>query len=77
MLLHADSEDLSDWADAQADLCWVHKSFSWFCHVATIILERDSPVKSTSPPSSKASGLVISAILNLRSFFNTLLISFV
>ena len=26
----------SDWADAQADLnlCWVHKSFCWFCHAA-------------------------------------------
>ena len=35
--LHADREDSwSDWADAQADLnlCWVHRSFCWFCHTA-------------------------------------------
>ena len=33
--LHADSEDWSDWADAQAHLSlrWAH-SFCWFCHVA-------------------------------------------
>ena len=32
--LHADSEDWSDWADAQADLSlrWVHISFCWFRH---------------------------------------------
>ena len=32
--LHADSEDWSDWADAQADLslCWAHMTFCWFCH---------------------------------------------
>ena len=36
VFLHAESEDWSDWADAQADLslCWAHKSFCWFCHVA-------------------------------------------
>ena len=33
-LLQADSEDRSDWANAQAylSLCWAHKSFCWFCH---------------------------------------------
>ena len=32
--LHADSEDGSDWADAQADLSlhWVHMPFCRFCH---------------------------------------------
>ena len=32
--LHADSEDWSDWANAQADmsLCWAHMQFCWFCH---------------------------------------------
>ena len=36
MFLHADSEDLSDWADAQADLSlrWTQRSFCWFCHEA-------------------------------------------
>ena len=31
-----DSEDWSEWADAQADLslCWAHKSFCWFCDEA-------------------------------------------
>ena len=34
--LHADSEDLSDWADAQAELRrrWAHMPFCWFCHEA-------------------------------------------
>ena len=34
--LHADSEDWSDWADAQADLSlhWVHMPFCWICHEA-------------------------------------------
>ena len=33
--LHVDSEDWSDWMDAQADLslCWAHRTFCWFCHV--------------------------------------------
>ena len=37
--LHADSEDWSDWADAQADLSlrWAHMPFCWFCHVAAQI----------------------------------------
>ena len=32
--LHADSEDWSDWADAQADLSlrWAHMPLCWFCH---------------------------------------------
>ena len=32
--LHTDSEDWSDWADAQADLslCWANMPFCWFCH---------------------------------------------
>ena len=31
-----DSEDSSDWADAQADLSlgWAHMSVCWFCHEA-------------------------------------------
>ena len=31
--LHADSEDWSDWAEAQADLSlrWAHMPFCWFC----------------------------------------------
>ena len=34
--LHADSEDWSDWADAQADMSrrWAHMPLSWFCHEA-------------------------------------------
>ena len=34
--LHADSEDWSDRADAQADLSlrWAHMPFCWFCHEA-------------------------------------------
>ena len=34
--LHVDSEDWSDWADAQADLSlhWAHMPFCWFCHEA-------------------------------------------
>ena len=38
-LLHADSEDWSDWADAQADLRlrWAHMLFYWFCHEASQI----------------------------------------
>ena len=34
--LQADSEDRSDWADAQADLSlrWAHMPFCWFCHEA-------------------------------------------
>ena len=37
--LHAESEDWSDWADAQADLSlrWAHMPFCWFCHVAAQI----------------------------------------
>ena len=32
--LHADSEDWSDWANAQADLSlrWSYMPFCWFCH---------------------------------------------
>ena len=35
-LYHADSEDCSDWVDAQADLSlrWMHMPFCWFCHEA-------------------------------------------
>ena len=38
--LHADNEDWSDWADAQADLSlrWAHMPFCWFCHVSAIYL---------------------------------------
>ena len=35
---YADSEDLSDRADAQADLRWAHRSFCWFCHAAAHFL---------------------------------------
>ena len=37
--LHADSEDWSDWADAQADLSRrrAHMPFCWFCHEAAQI----------------------------------------
>ena len=36
MFLHADSEDSSVWADAQADLClrWAQWPFCWVCHAA-------------------------------------------
>ena len=40
MFLHADSEDCSDWAEAQADLSlrWAHRSFCWlFCAAAQIL----------------------------------------
>ena len=38
-ILHADSEDWSDWANARADLslCWAHMPFCWFCHEAAHI----------------------------------------
>ena len=38
--LHADSEDWSDWVDAQADLShhWAHMPFCWFCHEVAQIL---------------------------------------
>ena len=38
--LRADSEDWSDWADAQADLSlrWAHMPLSWFCHEAAQML---------------------------------------
>ena len=34
--LHADSEDWSDWADAQTDLSfhWAHRPYCWFCCAA-------------------------------------------
>ena len=37
--LHTDSEDWSDWADAQADLSlrWAHMPFGWFCNEAVHI----------------------------------------
>ena len=36
MILQADSEDGSDWADAQADLSlrWAHMPLCWFCREA-------------------------------------------
>ena len=36
MFLHTDSEDWSDWADVQADLClrWAQRSFCWFGRTA-------------------------------------------
>ena len=40
IFLHADSEDWSDWADAQADLSlrWAHMPFCWFCPEAAQML---------------------------------------
>ena len=40
MFLYADSEDWSDWADAQAvlSLCWAHSHFVGFCHVMAHII---------------------------------------
>ena len=32
--LHADSEDWSDWAEADLSLRWAHMSFCWFCYAA-------------------------------------------
>ena len=42
MFLHADSEDWSDWADAQADMSfrWVHRLFCCFCHPAAYLASR-------------------------------------
>ena len=63
--LHADSEDWSDWANAQADLSlhWVHKPFCWFCHEVAQLWNFDDAVPSTGhinksnkrnrPPSGK------------------------
>ena len=41
MYFQADTEDWSDWVDAQADLshCRVHRSFCWFCHAAAELYE--------------------------------------
>ena len=43
---HADSEDWSDWADTQADLClrWMHRSFSWFCHAAVHVIQDNTTI---------------------------------
>ena len=40
--LHVDSEDWSDWVDAQANLSlrWMHWSFCWFCHAVPQIIKR-------------------------------------
>ena len=37
--LHADSEDWSDWADAQVDLSlrWAHMPCCWFCHEMALL----------------------------------------
>ena len=32
--LQVESEDWSDWVDADLSLCWAHWSFCWFCHAA-------------------------------------------
>ena len=42
--LHVDSQDWSDWANAQAalSLCWAHKPFYWFCHEAAQIVDEKS-----------------------------------
>ena len=36
MFLHADSEDSDQtgWMPRLMNLCWVHRSFCWFCHAA-------------------------------------------
>ena len=43
MFLHGDSEDWSDWGDAQAELSlrWAQRSFCWFCHEAAQIYFTD------------------------------------
>ena len=47
-----DSEDWSDWADAQADpsLCWVHMPFCWFCLAAAHLLKGKSACLTTCLP---------------------------
>ena len=47
--LHADSEDWSDWADAQADLSlrWAHMPFCWFCQTTQCSLFEVCPVYSS------------------------------
>ena len=49
--LHADSEDCSDWADAQGDLSlrWVHMPFCWFCHEMAHIAMMDSLGQQVCP----------------------------
>ena len=39
MILHVDSEDSDQTADAQAglSLCWTHMSFCWFCRAGVHI----------------------------------------
>ena len=48
--LHADSEDWSDWADAQAhlSLCWAHKPFCWFYREAAQFTWREMDYRSAS-----------------------------
>ena len=38
--LHANSEDWSDWGDAQANLSirWAHMRFCWFCHTLVFFI---------------------------------------
>ena len=38
MFLQADSEDSDQTDQADLSLCWVHRSFCWFCHVAAHML---------------------------------------
>ena len=42
--LHADSDDWSDWADAQADLSlhWAHMPFGSFCHEAAQLVKTNA-----------------------------------
>ena len=49
--LHVDSEDWSDWADAQADLSlrWAHKPFCWFCHDAAHFLKAETQYDKIVP----------------------------
>ena len=48
---HADSEDWSDWADAQADLslCWALMPYCWFCHDAAQLVYEDIHVNELTP----------------------------
>ena len=45
--LHVDSEDWSNWADAQAGLnhCWAHMPFWWFCHEGSHICQSRCTLK--------------------------------
>ena len=68
VFFHADSEDWSDWADAQADLSlrWAHMLFCWFCREAAHVTH--SAAYPTSPPSSQWKATIDSRTLNKWAF---------